>query len=75
MIFSKSGMSLEVSKCRHLGLLVLVALVTMSPVSQFQVISNIFAKIFHGIDAGILIKVTSHTLNSGEDVGEVAVDG
>ena len=68
-------MSLEVSKCRHLGVLVSGALVTMSPVGQFQVISNFFAKTIHNKDADILVKVTSHTLNSSEDVDEVGVDG
>ena len=38
-------------------------------------ILNIIAKIVNGIDADILVKVTSHTMNSGEDVGEVGVDG
>ena len=68
-------MSLEVSKCRHLGVLVSGALVTMSPVGQFQVVLNFFGHIVQCIDADILVEVTSHTLNSGEDVGKVCVDG
>ena len=69
-------MSLEVLiLCRLLGVLVLGVLVTMSHVGQFQVISNFFGKIVHGIDADILVKVTSHTLNCSEDVGEEGVYG
>ena len=68
-------MRLEFSKCCQIGVLVAGALVKMSRVGQFQVISDFFGKIAHGVDADILVKITSRTLNSGEYVGEVGVDG
>ena len=68
-------MSLEVPKCHHLGVLIPGALLTMIPVIKLQVIPNICTKIFHCIEADVLVKITSHALKSIDDVGEVGVDG
>ena len=75
MLFRKRGMSLKVSQCNHLRVLVAGAPGPVSCVGKFQMISNILWEVVHGIEADALVEVDSHTLKSGEDVYEVGMDG
>ena len=75
LLLRLSDVSFKLTQRCHLRVLVVRALESMCPAIELQVILKLGAEMVNGKGADVLIKVASHALNSGENIGEVSMDG